>query len=811
MQYWRRSSILVGIIGWLLISGGWANGQIEEPVLTSETDYEAIAGLISLDEIAQTIKQLSAPDSRVTGYPGCEQAARHVEQRFRELGLQDVTVEEFATLVPWSDPARGPAATVATSDGRDREILPIWPNLVRCPKTPPEGLTGKLIYAGNGELRSFNGLEVIDSIVMVDFNCGNRWFNAPLLGAQAVLFIEPNTTLRGEAEEKFLSMPVNIPRFWVPKETADYLLACLTANPDTQVTVKCDMHWKKVIAKNITGRIQGTDPRLSKQQVILQAYYDSISITPTKAPGAESASSIAALFQLIKVFKQHPPKRSVVFLATAGHFEGLAGAKNFVRERVRGARSDAHVRRLFKIVLEAREGIENVTRRLWTEPVGQYRLQRKPRPLDEQLRGLRPLLGKVKIAVKKAELLGRVVQYARRTDPNAGKLIAYQLTEEEIAERKRLVDKFGSRVPQIKQAAAKVQSAIKQAQSVSADDSDEQKTIALENTKEALNDLTAALDFSEENIYLWFSVDLSSHNNAMGLFYKAYYYNYSESAQWRFSDIGKKARGYAELIGRKLSFTTQDRFVDGINAIKGKEWHTYMAGHLALSSEVATLAGIPGLGFATVDDSRSLVDTPLDLPEAVDVDNLVAQTQLLGCLLVDLVSLEQPDDIYDIDLADNFVEVKGRLVEFDPQEATFPDKSVPQAIALARPRLKTCMGVHGQAFAMSNYGEIDKATGKEKPNKRGGRYSLVGLPNVRAVGGQTTIEGYKLDEQTGAIRMAPDQGVNGAQAEPIAVSLNQPIQPSTVVLFHCRPMVIYDMIDQRFFELLSEIYVFDGI
>ncbi len=810
MRYWRSSSILVGILWWLLISGGLGNGQIEEPVLTSETDYEAVAGMVSRDGIAQTIDRLAAYDSRVTGYPGCQQAAHLVERRFRELGLQKVTVEEFTTLVPWSDPAKGPAATVTTSDGQQLEILPIWPNLVRCPKTPADGLTGKLIYAGNGELRSFNGLEVTDSIVMVDFNCGNRWFNAPLLGAQAVLFVEPDTTLRGEAEEKFLSMPVNIPRFWVPKEAADYLLAHLTANPDTQVTVKCDMEWKEVTAQNITGRIQGTDPRLSKQQVVIQAYYDSISITPTRAPGAENASSIAALFQLIKAFKEHPPKRSVVFLATAGHFEGLDGTKRFIRERIRGARSDPHVKRLFAVAQEARKGIETVTQRLWTEPVGQYRLERKPRPLDEQLRGLKPLLSRVNAAVEKADLLERVVGYARRTNPNAGKLVAYQLTKGELAERKRLVDKFGKRVVSIQEEAIRVKRAISEARDLSREASDQQKTAALEKTKAALNRLTAALDFSEENIYLWFSVDLSSHNDTFGLFYKAYYYNYNEGDQWRFSEIGKKAREYAELIGRELSLPAESHFADGINAIKGKKWHTYMAGRLALSSEVPTLGGIPGLGFATVDDSRPLVDTPLDVPAEVDVDNLVVQTRFLSCLLADLISLEQPEDLYEIELADNFVEVKGRLVEFDPQEATFPDKSVPRAIALARPRQKTCMGVRGQAFGLSNRGEIDEATGREKPDKRGGRYSLVGLPNVRAVADSVTVEGYKLDEQTGAIRMAPDQGVNGAVAEPITFALNQPIKPATVVLFHCRPMAIYDMIDQRFFELLSEIYVYDS-
>ncbi len=795
---------LTGLVILLLVLAGLAGAQIEEPVLTSDTNYESVVTTVSPEEIAQTVRQLAAVESRVTGYAGCERAARIVEDRFRELGLEDVAIEEFPVLVPWVKvDERGWAASLDAGSGREWEILPIWPNLVRCPKTPAKGITGKLIYAGNGELRAFTGLEVTDSVVLLDFNCGGRWFNAPLLGARVVLFVEPDTTLRGEAEEKFLSMPVDIPRFWVPKEAADSLLAMLTANPEIQVTVKCDMEWRKVVAQNITGRIKGSDPELSKQQVVIQSYYDGISITPTQAPGAENAVSIAALFQVIKSFKQHPPKRTIVFLATAGHFEGLAGSKAFIRKRVRGARSDAHVKRMFDIVSEARADIESVTRRLWTEPAGQYRLERKPRPLDEQLRGLGALLAKVNDAAKKARLLGRVVGYAKRTDPNAGKLVEYQLTEEEMTERQRLTEKFGGRVAEIEEEAAQTKAAIAAARRLGRNADAGQKTAALAKVKEALNALTGALDFSEEDIYLWFSIDLSSHNDAFGMFYKAYYYNYSETDQWKFSDVGKKAREYSQIIGRALSVTPEARFVDGINAIKGKEWHTYMAGQLALSSEVATLAGIPGLGLATIDDSRPIVDTPLDLPDQVDIGNVVEQTRFMNCLLADMISIEEPDDLYELKLTDNFVEVKGRLVEFDPQVATFPDKSVPGAIALARPRRKTAMGVRGQAFDIA--GEKDA------------RYSLIGLPNVRAIGGEVTIEGYKLDDDneqsgyrgTGVIRMAPDQGVNGAKQYPITFALNQPIKPATVVLFHCKPMAIYDMIDQRFFELLSEIYVYD--
>ena len=65
------------------------------------------------------------------------------------------------------------------------------------------------------------------SVALIDFNSSTKWINAAMLGAKAVLFIEPETTIRGEAENKFLTVPANIPRFWIAKEDADELLAML--------------------------------------------------------------------------------------------------------------------------------------------------------------------------------------------------------------------------------------------------------------------------------------------------------------------------------------------------------------------------------------------------------------------------------------------------------------------------------------------------------------------------------------------------------------------------------------------------------
>ncbi|MEN6643085.1 MAG: ABC transporter permease [Armatimonadia bacterium] len=322
-----------------------------------------------------------------------------------------------------------------------------------------------------------------------------------------------------------------------------------------------------------------------------------------------------------------------------------------------------------------------------------------------------------------------------------------------------------------------------------------QREAALAGIQKAIFDSSDAMDFSADDISLWLSVDLSSHNQSCGVFFKGYFYNYREDIQWKYSQIGKKCREYADIVSRYMAVPSGSRFVDGINALKGKNWQTYMSGKLALGNEVATIAGVPAVGFATINDSRPWVDTPLDLPKHVDFRNLYDQTAFLACLLQDMVSISEPRDLYDLELEDNFVEVKGRLVLFDPEVSTFPDEPIPSAVAVARTGQRTAMGVRCEVF--------DKV-GTD------GRLHLLGLPNVRTKGGDVPIEGYLLDPRDGHVSMAPDMGVNGNEAYPFKVKLDQDIKPVTCVMFNCLPMAIFDMVDQRFFQLLREIHVYDA-
>lgn len=778
-----------------------------EMVLVSETDYDAVSAAISQARIERLVTQLSSLGSRVTGYPGCQRAARLIEQEFRNLGLE-VSVEKFPVLVPMPRiDEKGRAGVLRiVGGGPEFEILPLWPNLVQVPKTPPEGLTGKLIYAGKGDLVSFNGQDVIDSIVLLDFDCGREWFNAPLLGAKAVVFIEPRETIRGEAEQKFLSMPVNIPRFWISKEAADTLLATIAQKGEALVNVRCDVDWQKVEGENIIARLPGTDERLKKQQVVIHAYYDSISVVPQLAPGAENACSIAALLELARAFKAYPPKRSLIFLATAGHFEAMAGEKAFLARRYRGARNERYVKKLYSLVRESRRGLDEAAASVWEEEnLSASEEAKSPEEIaQERLRALGRVAKAVHQAQKKLraaeKLVAKTLAVNPRTgqlklDPNRGKLYERKLSEAELARRLELLRALQQALPGMKSAVGRVEELLRQAKPLRRSQDTSAKEQFLSQIQQAIYDASDAMDFSKDDIALWLAVDLSSHNSAFGIFYKGYFYNYREDIQWKFSQIGKKAREYAAIIARYLGVPPETRFVDGINALKGKNWQSYMAGKLALSNEVATLIGVPAVGFGTINDSRPLVDTPLDIPKQVQFANVFDQTLFLACLLADLVNITKPRDLYALDLEDNFVEVKGRLVEFEPEVSTFPDEPIPGAIAVARTGQKSAMGVRCEIF--------------DKVGEDGYLY-IAGLPNVRAKPGEIPIEGYYLDPQDGHVSFAPDMGVNGNEAYPIKIKCDQDIKPVTCVMFPCLPMTIYDMVDQRFFQLLREIHIYDA-
>ena len=308
-------------------------------------NYVTLSAGVSPARLSQTVADLSgihyavpnqpaaAPVtaySRVAGTPGGDAARAYVLGQFQAIfGAGNVREEPFTVTAPIDNGAFVQGAGLPMPFA----LQPLWPNLVRTSTLPAAGIDGPLIYAGRGELANFRGKSVQGSVVLMDFNCGTDWLNAARLGAKAIIFIQPTQTMRGEGEAKFIGIPVAVPRFLVSRTDAAALQSSVLTTPNFQVHLACDNPWRLAQSANIVGTIPGTGPQ-ADQTVVIESYYDSMSIVPTQAPGAESADGMASLLEIARAFKAHPPKRTVMFVACGAHFLGIQGARTFIDKHV---------------------------------------------------------------------------------------------------------------------------------------------------------------------------------------------------------------------------------------------------------------------------------------------------------------------------------------------------------------------------------------------------------------------------------------------------------------------------------------------
>ncbi len=305
------------------------------------SDIGHVTSIVDSVHIRQTITDLAGFGTRMAVYPGATEAANYLADRFRIIGLENVKLEDFIASVPLDE---GGALTILDSPSTLPFLQPtiplysVWPNLVRTSTTPPEGITGKLYYVGEGDWVDFNDIDPTGAILMMDFNSGINWQNAANLGARAVIFSEPDRTTRIDGEEKYLQVPINFPRFWMKKEQARPLIERLKSAGPLNVRAKARMTWKRLPAYNVLGKITGTHPILKHEVIVLESYYDSMSPVPAVSPGANQAAGVATLVEMARYFKAHPPARTIYFLATSGHFLSLSGVNDFTKRHTRKAK-----------------------------------------------------------------------------------------------------------------------------------------------------------------------------------------------------------------------------------------------------------------------------------------------------------------------------------------------------------------------------------------------------------------------------------------------------------------------------------------
>lgn len=804
-----------------------ADPRPDVPAMLAER-YKTIAKSVDTARVKTTVYDLSSYPSRMVGYPGCEEAAKYVEQQFKAVGLKGVRSESFKVTVPVDEGSK------LVLNGQEIPIYSLWPNLVRTSQLPPQGLDVHLIDAAGGKLPDFDDKVVRGSAALVDFNSGTEWLNAPRLGAKVLLFVEPESTMRGEGEAKFSSIPVSMPRFWISKENAAKIRAMIkdiqaknahlpvAERPKLEAKVFCKMPWEKVESRNIIGVIPGSDPKLKDQWIVLHASYDGTSVVPALAPSAESTCGIAALLELARIY-QNPelaPRRSVMFIATSAHFQGLAGMREFVEKHIDSYRFPGTM-----------DNIHAKLNNYWPK-------DKKGAPA-----WLVPVIMLAVLGLVTNSVYGRL-RSAQRKYPW---LVIIPLVL----------------------AAGSVFAVVK-----------------------AYGTFARGFDYRVPNpqkFYLWAGLDLTSQTEGVGILYKGYFYDYREDLQGKFSDLASRTRENSERIAHTLGFFDQRgaRFADGVNPIQGKNWRNFVPGKIALDSEVVTLAGGKGVSFVSIDDGRQLVDTPFDTRDKVNIANLGKQVEMIACLVDhwfretnepddELKMAATPLDSKTVALSDplqvgyilgvytnkdargtnyfkpkdekkltpllsggklklttelpagtkqvyvlhkpltklgvakddpckftrmglqgGFARLSGNVVQYDPRKSFVPNLRVGDCLAVVRSNHKSFMGVRATI--------VDKTTRDE------GYFQIPGVAPVTAGGRgtMTSIGAYKLDPVRGDIICAPDQGSYG-QFYPTEFPITTGAKDMPIIVFNCKAVSIYDLIDPQSLKALPGMSVYEG-
>lgn len=145
-----------------------------------------------------------------------------------------------------------------------------------------------------------------------------------------------------------------VPFFWVSPSVADRIFAAsgksfiaarekidssLEANsfylPDVTIKINLDIQRKNTVSANLLGKIEGSDPVLKQEYVVIGAHLDHIGMNKDGYVfnGADdNGSGSVGVMQAAKAFALNPekPKRTILFAHWTGEEKGLLGSNHFV-------------------------------------------------------------------------------------------------------------------------------------------------------------------------------------------------------------------------------------------------------------------------------------------------------------------------------------------------------------------------------------------------------------------------------------------------------------------------------------------------
>ncbi len=317
-QHPRRKRSSIG--RWALDVGRWTFRTNALALCTALVALPLASPAVT-DSFRSDCEALTRHPHRLSGTEEGAAAAAYMAERLEAIGVEQVVVQPFS--VAQTAPRRC-EIHLEISD-RTLPLLPVRPNDIIPPTTPPEGVSGPLVVLESGCIDEFKATEVRGAIVVMNYNCGAGWMRAFRFGARAVVFVRSGTCNAEHAH--YVEVPANLPRFYYDGSPAD-----LPAG--ARATIHSEVPWQGGTGRNVFGFIRGSDPRFDQDQeemIIVAAALDSFGEIPHLSPGARGGANCAALLKLADRFVQSRPRRHVLIAAFDNQARLHDGARVFYR------------------------------------------------------------------------------------------------------------------------------------------------------------------------------------------------------------------------------------------------------------------------------------------------------------------------------------------------------------------------------------------------------------------------------------------------------------------------------------------------
>lgn len=795
------------------------------------------AAQINADQFQKDLKSICASPSRVIGSRGYDDTVKYVREQIEKLSNVDLQEQEFPVMVPQTR-----FATLATPGRKRENIYPFWPAKVRVNSTPAGGITGHCVYVRMGGLEEIPAQGVRGQIAVIEASAGDAWQQVAYFGARAILVLGTDGpdrfTTHVDLRSHDLTVPINIPRFYVPPGS---LCDDLRAGRITgDVTLDADVRWVQATAHNLYALVRparqtpsGWKDSRPPAALMISVPIESSGLVPDLAQGASQAVNTAAGLALLRDIAARPWDRPViVFFSGADSIELLGTRQMFM------ALSD--VPRVWRKQLDDRDA-------------GPVELQKLAEAQDARLNEVRDdpsLLD----ATKDRDVIDRVTKIIE-TDGSAIQEELFRLrlkkTQQSSPELDQQIKDHESRYQALDELRFVLQ---KQPATLKTPDGARLMPDAkayIQRTIERLNgrgtpgtpDYTPGViqDYADRQsllnkriwLYQHFATELGldrnpdDRNNNSRLIELLVSLDLSDCGSrvgpmsWGFaqrydtiSQIQEYRDWFSKLRNPPAWLRRVSASLDLIDPLSGTEAKaSYLAAPLALACEMCPAWGVPGFSLVTLDDLRLRRDTPTDTLKTNTKTGAIASPSA-GALLPQLIATRELLMHAWNDLALKAQpELKWQHNEFQGQTVSLaagrPVPDLPRPGFLATyyyalntnriPQLRTMPWTLGMRRC-----EVVRCNAA-------GSYRFEGLPKLNITEMfNLAVQVYRMrPEDRGRISATNDLGKQSGDIS-IYADLHNDVTPLRSVVFDCSEFSLVGLYDPRFLQNLGEVLPLDA-